>query len=342
MRQLLEQGEEGEGGDEAARQDDLEAADLVRQPAEEDEERRAQQQRGADEHVGGLVVQLQRDLHEEQRVKLAGVPHHALASGGAEEREQRVLVVGVLQEAVAEGGLGGLALGLHLREDGGLVQLQADPDGHGEQQDGHQEGNAPAPVGEGFLGHGAAAGHDDAQAEEEAHGGRGLDPAGVVAAAVMGGVLRHVGRGAAVLTAQGQALQEAQRHHDDGRQPTHRLEGGQQAHAEGGEAHDHDGHEEGVLAPDEVADAPEHQGAEGADQEARRIGREGGQQGGRVVPLGEEQVGEEGRQRGVEVEVVPLEHRPHGGGDDHHAFFLGERGLGGDLLGCDSHVVWPP
>ena len=56
----------------------------------------------ADQRVGDEVVELERDLQEEQRVELAGVPDHALAGGGAEQREQHVLVVGVAQEALGQ------------------------------------------------------------------------------------------------------------------------------------------------------------------------------------------------------------------------------------------------
>ena len=45
VRQRLEQREVGERRDQAAGQDDLQPADPVGQPAEEDEERRADQQR---------------------------------------------------------------------------------------------------------------------------------------------------------------------------------------------------------------------------------------------------------------------------------------------------------
>ena len=72
-------------------------------------------------------------------------------------------------------------------------------------------------------------------------------------------------------------------------------------------AHHQDGDEEGVFAADDVADAAEDQGAEGAHQEAGRVGGEGRQQRGGVVAGRKEQCGEERRQRRVEIEVVPFE-----------------------------------
>ena len=57
--------EEGESRDQTAGKNDFQATDLIRQPPKEDEKRRAKEQRGADEYVGRLVVELQRDLEEE-------------------------------------------------------------------------------------------------------------------------------------------------------------------------------------------------------------------------------------------------------------------------------------
>src|SRR6267143_4178822 len=89
----------------------------------------------------------------------------------------------------------------------------------------------------------------------------------------------------------------------------------------GGEPHGDDGDEEGVLAADEIADAAEDQRPEGADEEARRVRAERAEQRGRLVPRREEQGGEERRQDGVQVEVVPLEHRADRGSDDDTPLF---------------------
>ena len=337
MGQRLEQREVGDGGDQAAEHDDLQAADLVGQPAEEDEERRGEQQRGADEDIAGQVVELQRDGEEEQRVELAGVPDDALAGGGAEQGEQHVLVVRILEEAVAERRLGALALGLHPLEDRRLAQLQADIDGEEEQDDGDQERNAPAPFGERRGVHDGADAADDGEGEEEAQGGGGLDEAGVVAALAVGGVLGDVGGGAAVLAAEGQALQQTQADEQDRREPTDALVGRQKADGGGGEAHDQDGDQEGVLAADHVAEAAEDQRAERPHQEAGGVGGEGGQQGGGVVALGKEQRGEERRQGGVQIKVVPLEHGAQRGGEDDSFLLLDFFCRGRNSMGRRSH-----
>jgi hypothetical protein len=86
---------------------------------------------------------------------------------------------------------------------------------------------------------------------------RGLNEAGVVAALFVGDVLGHVGRGAAVLTSQGQPLQEAQQHEQyRGREPDARI-GGQKADQRRADAHGDHGYEECVLAADEIADVSE-------------------------------------------------------------------------------------
>ncbi|MNN37306.1 hypothetical protein D3C81_1512450 [compost metagenome] len=132
----------------------------------------------------------------------------------------------------------------------------------------------------------------------------------------MRGVLRHVGGRAAVLAAERQALQHAQRDQDDRGRPADGGVAGQQAHQEGGEAHDQDGDQEGVLAADHVAQATEHQRAERAHQEARRKGqqREDERRGG--VQAREELLGDDRRQGAVQVEVVPLEYRAKRRGHD--------------------------
>ena len=98
MGQPLEQRHVGQRRQQAARHDDLLAADAIREPAEEDEEAGADEQRDRDHDVGGLVVDLERDGQEEQRVELAGVPDHALTGRRAEQREEHDLEVAPLAE----------------------------------------------------------------------------------------------------------------------------------------------------------------------------------------------------------------------------------------------------
>ena len=143
-------------------------------------------------------------MQEEQRVELAGVPDHALTRDEAEQGDQRELGVPPLAEGLGQRRLGGLAFVLHLLEGRRFGELQTDPDGDAEQQDRDQERDAPAPFGEGRLAGEAACRQDDEQRQEQAQRRGGLDPARIEAAPAVGRVLRHVGRGTAVLAAEGE------------------------------------------------------------------------------------------------------------------------------------------
>ena len=105
-----------------------------------------------DQHVGDLIVELERDLKKEQRVELARVPDHALAGRGAEQREQHELAVASSWRSFGERRLGGLAFALDLLEHRRLFQLEPDVDREDQQEQRNPERDAPAPLGELFLG----------------------------------------------------------------------------------------------------------------------------------------------------------------------------------------------
>ena len=94
---------------------------------------------------------------------------------------------------------------------------------------------------------------------------------GVQAALVVGRVLGDVDRGAAVLAAEGQALEQPQDHQDGRREDADLRVGRQKADQGGRAAHDRDGQQEGVLAADDVADAAEDHRAERSDGEAGAV-----------------------------------------------------------------------
>ncbi len=138
-------------------------------------------------------------------------------------------------------------------------------------------------------------------------------------------MLGHVGGRTAVLPAQRQALEAAQDDEDDRGRDADGLGTGEDADQEGRGAHDHDGHEEGVLAAHQVAQAAEHQRAEGAHQEAGREGEQSEDVARRLVEHRKELHPDDRRERSVEVEVVPLEHCAEGGRDDDLALLLRHR-----------------
>ena len=112
---------------------------------------------------------------------------------------------------------------------------------------------------------------------------------------------------------------------------------------EGRKAHDDNRDQERVFAPDKIADPPEDQCAERPDQKTGGVGRKGRQQGGGLVPFGEEQRGKKWRQNGVKVEVVPLENGTERRSENDSLFFLAEVvmrscrcDVGGHILGSSD------
>ena len=114
--------------DQAARKDDHFPSDLVGQPAEHQEERRAQGDRPEHDRVRLLEGQLEIRRHEEVRLELTLVPDDALTRGEAEEDQKNrpdLAAAEGLAGPVAGAGDGLLRL-LEAREERRLLQL--DPD----------------------------------------------------------------------------------------------------------------------------------------------------------------------------------------------------------------------
>ena len=282
-------------------------------------------QRRGDHDVGRRGIELQRLGEEEQGVELARVPHHRLAGGAAEQGEDRDLGVLPPAEGLAQRRLGALALRLDAGEGRRLLELQADPDRHAEQDDRQQERDAPAPLGELLRRHREPQAQDDEQRQEQADRGRGLDPRGVEAAAVLRRVLGDVGRGTAILAAQRQALQQAAGDEQHGGSDADRGVARQQADHEGRDAHQGHRHEEGVLAADQVAQAAEEQRAERTDREAGGEAQQGEDEGRRRIDAREEGGADVRGERAGEIEVVPFEDGADRGGDDDLPLLAGHR-----------------
>ncbi len=109
-------------------------------------------------------------------------------------------------------------------------------------------------------------------------------------------MLGHVSSGAAVFAPQRQALEQAQGDQDDRRRHADGRIAGQQTHHCGGNTHDDDGDEEGVLTPDHVAQAAEHDSAEGPHGKACGEGQQGEDERGGFIDPGEEMLGDDRRQ----------------------------------------------
>ena len=346
--QPVKQREIGQHRQQAAGHDDLLAPDLVRQRAEHDEKRRADQQRGGDHQVGRGRVDLERLRQEKQRIELAAVPHHGLAGRSTQQRQHHDLGIAQPSERLRQRRLGGASGLLHPREGGRFVQAQPDPHRDDQQEKRQQERQPPpAAVGERVFPDPGAGAQDHQQRHEKAHRGGGLDPGREVAAPAVRRVLGHVGGRSPVLTAQRQALQQPQRDQDHGSGDAPGRVTGQQSDQEGRRSHDRDRDQERVLAAHDVPDPAEDHRPERAHREAGRKGQQrhdelrGGRQ------RSEELLAHDGRQRAEYVEVVPLEHRAQRRGEDDFAFFRRHRSpadvrrLLCDAARCYAHW-WSP
>ena len=131
--------------------------------------------------------------------------------------------------------------------------------------------------------------------------------------AVLGG---HQHR-AAPLATDGEALHEPADEQQDRRADADRGVRRQQPDRKGRDAHHQQRDDQHLLAADPVAEVPEDHAAEGARDEAERVGAERQQRPGGLLALREEQLAEDQGGRGaVEEEVVPLDGGADEGGED--------------------------
>lgn len=118
-------------------------------------------------------------------------------------------------------------------------------------------------------------------------------------------MFRHVGRGAAILTTQRQALEDADGNQEDRREDPDRLIARQDANQEGGTAHHQQRDQKGILATDNVADPPKEGRAEWPRGEPGREGRQRREEGGGRVAFRKEPRREHDRQTVEDAEVLP-------------------------------------
>ncbi len=107
---------------------------------------------------------------------------------------------------------------LEVGEDRRLVELGTQVEADGAERAGDEERDAPAPVLHGRLAEDDLQDEHDGRTEGEAAQRAELEEAAVQTATLVGRVLGHEGRGAAVLPAGGKALDEAQDDQERGRQ----------------------------------------------------------------------------------------------------------------------------
>ena len=293
------------------------APDLVRQPAEEDVERRAEDRRDHDHQIGERPVDLEELLQEDVGIEEHRVPIGALGGHQAEEGDQHQLDVRPAAEGLAVGRAAVLTGVLHLLEGRAFRQPHADPDRDGHQARRQEEGDAPGPGAERRLAQGSADDEDHRQRAHQAEGRRGLHPAGHIAAPVRRRVLGDIDGRAAVLAAERRALDHPKQDQER-RGPLSDLgEGGQKADGEGRPAHHADGDQKGRLAPDPVAQAAEDQGPDRPEGEPHAEQGQRRDQAGRRSQGDEKGLGNDLQQAAEDEEVVPFERGAGaGGGDD--------------------------
>ncbi|QZE27402.1 hypothetical protein K4X33_04090 [Brevibacterium casei] len=142
-------------------------------------------------------------------------------------------------------------------------------------------------------------------------------------------------RGSRDLTADGEALDEAEGDEEDRPRVVAVLGRRQQSDADGGDADEDEADDEDRLASDLVAEVPEDDAADGSDEVADGEGGERGEES-TLRAQGREEEGSEdeaGRRR-VEHEVVVLEHRAEEPGGEYGAHFPGIRS--GACLGAGA------
>ena len=158
---------------------------------------------------------------------------------------------------------------------------------------------------------------DDDERQHDAKRRRGLQPARIIAAALIRDVLGHIGDGAAILAAEAQPLNHPQAEQDDGGGHPDLVEGRDQADRAGAERHAGQRDEEGVFAADPIAHPAEHEGAQRTNQEAGGEQRDGAQQRRDRMRLFEEFHRQDRGEAAENVEVVPLDDVAARRGGDH-------------------------
>ncbi|MNX88877.1 hypothetical protein D3C86_1208670 [compost metagenome] len=129
-------------------------------------------------------------------------------------------------------------------------------------------------------------------------------------------MLGHIDHGAAEFTAQRQALDHAHQHKGDRGKNSGRCIGRQHPDHERRTAHQDDRDQKSVFASDQVSQAAKDDGAERPQHEARGEAKQRKDEAGRRVDAGEKHARDLGCKQTDQEEVVKLEYRAQGCGDD--------------------------
>ncbi len=290
--------------------------DLVRPPAEEDVERRADHRHDEDQQVLGRAGHSERLFQEDLHVEEGEVPDRALGEHDPEEGDQHPLQVLAAAECFAKRPLGHVLVLDKLRELGAFGELEPHPQRHAEQHDRNQERDPPAPRAECPFAHPAASDENDDHCSEQPEGRGRLDPAGRASPLLGRRMFSDVDCGAAIFAAESNSLRDPKQDEEGGSERSSLGIGRQKPDQECRSAHQADRGQERALAPQPVADDSEDQRAEGAEGEAGGEQAECGDERGRWVESGEEGLADDRREASEDEKVVPLERRPGRRSDD--------------------------
>src|SRR6185437_6947665 len=149
--------------------------------------------------------------------------------------------------------------------------------------------------------------------------------------------------GSAPLAAEADALAEAAEREQDGGGKSDGVVGGQQADADGGDAHGEQGDDQGGLAADAVAEMAEEGRTDGASKERDAKSGQGVEARRSGISRREEEAGkDENRRGGEDVEIEELDGGADEAGDEHLGRGIdlrGSRGVGSAHgVGTDDHT----
>ncbi|MNL12246.1 hypothetical protein D3C87_1331090 [compost metagenome] len=208
---------------------------------------------------------------------------------------------------------------LGVRKGFGFRDRAADPHAGQAAERADQERNAPAPGGHVGLGQGRRQDPAHRGGGQDADGGAEEDEAGIEAALVGRGHFRQEGRGRGILSAQGQALQQAGRGQQQRGGQADGGVGGGDGDDEGTARHHQNRQAQRGFAAVAVGKDAQHPTTHGAHEEAHGEDAEGGEQRRCFIAFRKELAGKEDGERGVDGPIEPL---------DRIAYTTGQNGAG--------------
>ena len=274
------------------------------------------------ESFGARHVHILHEIGDDEHGK--HVEEHAVDPAGAHAEGD---VAGMFLADLHDGqGLLGLVLTglfLGLLEVGRFKDVHTDIKSDAHEEHAHEEGEAPAPGEELFVGEAPGKQRHHTGGKAQPRGKAHLRNAGIEGAFLLARVFIGHEHGAAPFAAEAEALAQTHGLQDDGRGNAYLGIGGHKADADGGKAHDEHGEHQHALAAQSVAEVTEDESAEGAGQITDGKGAVRQKGADERIFRGEIQLVEDNaRNHAVKEEVVPFDSGPEQAGQYHLADFF--------------------